>query len=81
MHAERDRQYERWKKAVGRCRKWTGKDNVRREQRLQRGGCGQVGVVGCVIGRSLPPAKLALSFGSGAVTGAIVGLALYFALR
>lgn len=68
-------------KAVSRCRKWTGKDEAKRERRLHRGGCGLVGVVMGVIRCSLPPAKLALSFGSGVVTGAIVGVALYFALR
>ena len=37
VFAERDFQYERWKKAVGRCRHWTGREDVRGDRKKNRG--------------------------------------------
>lgn len=34
---ERDEQYERWMKAVSRCRKWAGKEDTGRERRHYKG--------------------------------------------
>jgi len=34
---ERDNQYKRWRKAVGRCRKWTGEDDPVGNRRRYRG--------------------------------------------
>ena len=70
-------------KAVSRCRKWTGKNDLKREQERTRG-------YPCPL--SLPPCgvmwcdplcvgRLAVSFGSGVVTGVFLGVAIYMAIN
>lgn len=87
---ERDALYERWLKAVGRCRKWTGKEDIVSVRKNHKGNYVVMASIyreiyaiysPYAISHFLCVAKMAVSFSMGVVTGAVLGVALYMALR